>query len=342
MTSTSPEPPPGPAVSFAAVRTALTDLVDTNVLTEQQVGQVAARLQPLWSDPGPVAPNDQEHRQRTLVTEIAGYLGGALVLSGAAAVVIPTWTWVPAPVRFALALLVAALLAGGMAALWQSVAVRTEANQSPDARLRLASTLGALAAGAAAIAVAVPAPDPWEELTGSVAALAVALAGYVLVRGAPLLFTAWIATLTLVQSVLERADLDGLFVWVTVYAVLAAAWVVLGSRTWGDFAPEAGVAGLLGGLTGLGAAEAATTQGKVMAVYGLGLGMAFAGACFAIYLTSRRWSALVPAVLIALIVPATALAILFGSILGAGLTVAAVGLALLLVGWRALSQRPVA
>jgi hypothetical protein len=335
MTS-SHRPEPGDPVSLDAVQDVLTDLVDDDVLTADQAIQVSARLQPLWSraEQAPLAVDDQ--RPAHLLTEVAGYVGGALVLSGAAAVVVPSWTWISAPVRFTLALLVTLLLLGGTVALWRSIID----GRSHDAKLRLASTLGALAAGAASIAVAVPVSERWQQLAGSLVALIVAIGAYVLVRGAPLLFAAWLASLTLAASVLAKADVNGIFVWVTVFALVAAVWLVLGSGYGQDLVAEPGVAALLGGLTGFGAAEGATSEGNGMAVYGLLIGIATATVCFGIYQASRRWSALVPAVLIALVVPATALAQLFDSVLGAGLTVAAVGLALLVAGGLALNKKP--
>ena len=272
-----------------------------------------------------------------LLTEIAGYLGGALVLSGGAAVAIPAWSAISAPARFGFALVLTLLLAAGAFVVRRA----SSGGAGHEAKLRLASTLGALAAGAAAITVAIPASDRWQALVASLAALAMASAGYGLVRGAPLLVTAWIASAALVGTALDHADAQRLVLWVTAYAVLAAGWLLLGVRTWGGLITEPGVAGLLGGVTGLGAAEAATTEGRGMAVYGLALGLGFAAGCFGLYLDSRRWPALVPAVLIALVVPATALAALFHSVLGAGLVVVVVGLLLLIVGWVALvSGRP--
>ena len=107
---------------------------------------------------------------------------------------------------------------------------------------------------------------------------------------------------------------------------------------------EPGLTAVLGGLTGFGAAEAITTDslpddGPLLAILGLILGVAFAAGCFWLYLATRRWPALVPAVLIALVVPATALAQILHSLLAAGFAVALVGLALLAAGGVALTTR---
>lgn len=317
---------------LAAVYTALAELVNERVLSVEQGDQVAARLQPILLTETVPDPELEERPSGGLLTEIAGYLGGALVLSGAAAMVVPAWNSIPAPVRFGLALLATLLLGGGLVTLRRTLV----GVANPEARLRLASTLGALAAGAASIAAAVPAPDRWEPLAGALAALLVAGVGYALVQGAPLLAAGWVASLVLLEAVLDHSGVHGTMAWSTLYAALAVIWLALGFR---KIVAEGGVAALLGGLTGFSAAEAAMIASKAMAAYGLLLGLGFAAACFGIYLTTRSWPALVPAVLIALVLPATALAILFSSVLAAGVVVAIVGIVLLVVGWLTMTDR---
>ncbi|MFG1926727.1 hypothetical protein [Cryptosporangium sp. NPDC048952] len=323
---------PEPSVPLISVRTALDGLVSDGVLSSAQADQVNHRLAAATVVPV-VTPG--EHRFRTRVVEVAGYLGGAMVLGGAASIVVPTWDSFPAAARFALALVATILLAGG------AVAARFArlGDDTLGARMRLASALGALASGAAAIAAAVPAADPNEELAASVAALVVAVPAYALVRGAPLLGTAWLASALLVGDFLDRADVDSILPWGIVYAIVGAIWMLLAVPFRGSPVREPGLAVLLGGLTGFGAAEAVTTDSKALAVVGLVLGLAFAAGCFGLYLATRRWPALVPAVLIALVVPATALAQILDSFLAAGFAVALVGLALLAAGGVALVHR---
>ncbi|WP_035858382.1 hypothetical protein [Cryptosporangium arvum] len=325
---TSPEP----SVPLATVRTTLAGLVSDGVLSSGQADQVNRRLAAATVASPPIPG---EHRMRTRVVEVAGYLGGAMVLGGAASIVVPTWDSFPSAARFALAVVATVLLAGGaLAARFARLG-----DDTLGARMRLASALGALASGAAATAAAVPASNSWELLAASVAALVVALPGYALVRGAPLLGTAWLASALLVADILDRAGVQDILPWGIAYALVGAIWMLLALPVRGNPVREPGLAVLLGGLTGFGAAEAVTTDGKAFALVGLVIGLAFAAGCFALYLATRRWPALVPAVLIALVVPATALAQILDSFLAAGFAVALVGVALLIAGAVALLHR---
>jgi len=335
MTSPRPEPVP-----LAAVRTTLDGLVRDGALSAGQAEQVTFRLTPLWTSADAGHSASGEHRFRTRVVEVAGYLGGAMVLGGAATIVVPTWDSFPSVARFLLAVVATILLAAG------AVAARLArlGEDTLGARLRLASALGALAAGAAATAAAVPADSSWEVLAASVAALVVAVPGYALVRGAPLLGTAWLASALLVGDVLDRSGVDDVLPWGIAYAIVGALWMLLAAPFRGSPVREPGLAAVLGGLTGFGASEAVTTDslpggGPLLAIVGLLIGLAFAAGCFGLYLATRRWPALVPAVLIALVVPATALAQILDSLLAAGFAVALVGLALLAAGAVALTTR---
>ncbi|SHN45614.1 hypothetical protein [Cryptosporangium aurantiacum] len=334
--------------SNPALRTALTDLVRDGVLSPGQADAVAHRLSPLWATPTALtaatlaAHSHGENRTRTRIVEIAGYVGGAMVLGGAATIVVPTWGSFPPVARFLLAMVATIVLAAG------AVAARFArlGDDTLAVRMRLASVLGALASGAVATAAAVPASDSAEVLAGTVAALLLAVPGYALFRGAPLLFTGWLAGALLIGDLLDRAGIDDILPWGIAYAVFGAFWMLLAIPLRVSPIREPGVAALLGGLTGLGAAEAITTDslpddGPLLAIVGLIVGVAFAAGCFGLYLATRRWPALVPAVLIALVVPATALAQILGSLLAAGFAVAVVGLLLLVAGGIALmSRRP--
>ncbi|MFI5958270.1 hypothetical protein [Cryptosporangium sp. NPDC051539] len=310
-----------------AVRTTLAELVHEQVLTSEQADTVSNRLTALWA-PATSSP------RRGRIVEVAGYLGGAMVLGGAAAIVVPTWDSFPAPARFLLAVVVTVLLLGG------TVAARFAQFGEADARHRLASALGALAAGAAAIAAAVPADDAHELLAGSIAALAVAVPAYALVRGAPLLAGAWLASSLLIGDVLDRSQVEGLLPWGLAFAVVGALWLLLAVPVLGNPVKEPGLVAALGGCTGFGAAEALITEDKVpLTIVGLVIGAGFAAAALALYLGTRTWPALIPAVLIALVVPATALAGLFDNVLAAGFAVVIIGAVLLVAGGVALATR---
>ncbi len=317
-----------PADPFA---TALTSLVEDGTLTAPQASRVNERLRPLLAARTP-APAPARHT-RTVLVEFAGYLGGALFLGGISLVTVPSWDRLAQPARLALALAVTLVLI--VAALVADPPWRREEDR-PAARGRLASTLGALAAGGAAVTAAVIAPTNVELLTGSIAALVVAGAGYLLLRGAPLLVAAYAASAMTLGSALEEAGVQEQAGWATAFALLGGGWLALGI---GRLVREAPVAGLLGGLTGLGAGETAAVGSDAVAAYGLVLGLAVIGVCFGAYLAARSWPLLVPAVLTALVVPPTALANVLESGLAAGIAVAAVGAVILAGGGVALAAR---
>ncbi|TQS39739.1 DUF2157 domain-containing protein [Cryptosporangium phraense] len=311
----------------AAVRSTLAELVSEQVLTPEQADTVSTRLVALWT---PGAPSTRRSR----LVEVAGYLGGAMVLGGAAAIVVPTWDSFPAAARFGLAVVVTMLLLGGL------VAARFAQFGDVEARHRLASALGVLAAGAAAIAAAVPATDPYEVLVGSIAALVVAVPSYGLVRGAPLLAGAWLASSVLVGDVLDRGQVEGTLPWGLAFAVVGALWLLLAAPVPGNPVREPGLAAALGGCTGFGAAEALITEdAALLTVIGLIVGAGFAAATFVLYVVTRKYPALIPVVLIALVVPASALAGLFDSVLVAGFAVVVIGALLLVAGGIALTTR---
>lgn len=300
-------------------------LVEDGTLTPSQADRVLERLRPVVSAAPPAT-------LRSTLVEFAGYLGGALLLGGVSLVVVPTWDELPFGARLALAAVVTVLLAAGAV-----VAGKPWTRDVPAAAARLASTLGALAAGGAATTTAVVAPDHAETLAGSVAALVVTVIAYPLLRGAPALVAAGLASAFTVGSALERADVDSQPAWATGFALLAAVWIGLGLS---KVVRERGTAGLVGGAIGLVAGEiAAVADRDTVALYGLALGLVFVAAGFGGYLAGRRWPLLVPAVLTALIVPATALANVLDSGLVAGVVVAAVGALILAGGGVALIRR---
>jgi hypothetical protein len=174
-------------------------------------------------------------------------------------------------------------------------------------------------------------------LAGSATALVVTLVGYPLLRGAPVLVAAGLSSALTVGGALERAGVEAQGWWATAFALLGVVWVALGLA---GVVTERGTAGLVGGAMGLMAGEiAAVANRDAVALYGLALGLVFVAAGFGGYLVARNWPLLVPAVLTALVVPATALANLLDSGLVAGAVVATVGAVVLAAGGVGLIRR---
>jgi hypothetical protein len=303
-------------------------LVEDGTLNQEQAARVVARLRPLL-------PAAAESPSRGGWIEFAGYLGGALFLGGMSLVVVPTWDDLAYPARLGLAATVTLIL------LAAAVVVGRRAGGGSPVQGRLASTLGALGAGGASVTAAVVSPGLRDVLAGSIAALVVAAAGYLLLRGAPLLVAACAASVVAVGTVLEEFGVTSEAGFATAFALLGAGWLALGLA---GLVRERSAAAMLGGLIGLGAGQTAAIAGDQVAgdgvaLYGLAIGVVFLAACFGGYLATRRWPLLVPAVLIALIVPATALANVLDSGLAAGATVAAVGALILAAGGVTLIAR---
>lgn len=155
----------------------LQGLVDRGVLTESQLTAVRQALRQ-------GAPAQPPLRERVPWAEIAGYLGGALVLTGAVLLIATSWNKLSELARsglvglFAAILLVAGVVAaGGPSKLWS-------ARRSPqDARLRLAGALLALGAVTTTIAVQVALPEGdrvWDLALAGGFGLLIAAAGYAL------------------------------------------------------------------------------------------------------------------------------------------------------------------
>lgn len=153
-------------------------LVDDGVLTGDQLAEVRRVLRETAAGPPLLS--------RVRWAEVAGYLGGGLVLTGAVLLVATSWERLSETARtvllggFAALLLVAGVVAaGGVAGL---LAARS---RDHTARLRVAAVLLALGAGATALTVGVAMPesadsDAWVVSIAGAAGLLLAVAGYAL------------------------------------------------------------------------------------------------------------------------------------------------------------------
>ena len=155
-------------------RERLEQLVTSGVLSRQQADAV-----------GDALDSDRSAPERTGLWEVLGYIGGALVLGGASLLVGMSWDDLARPARVGLlaaatvALVVAGLVIGG----------GPRGLATPGSRGRIVAVLFALASGTAALTVG-SGLDAYESLAATATGLVVAVAGFVVVRRAPLLLAA--------------------------------------------------------------------------------------------------------------------------------------------------------
>ncbi|MEU5265543.1 hypothetical protein [Amycolatopsis sp. NPDC021455] len=129
---------------------ALHRLVEEAVLSPEQAAEVERALREAESARGPRIP----------WAEVAGYLGGGLALVGAVLLVATSWAGWTEPARTAVAgTATMLLLTSGVIAAQGFSGLLTARRRPPSARLRVAATLIALAAGTTAITVVVALPD---------------------------------------------------------------------------------------------------------------------------------------------------------------------------------------
>jgi hypothetical protein len=219
---------------------------------------------------------------RTAVWEVLGYIGGVLVLGGAVLLVGMYWEALAVPGR--VALLVAAtfaLVGAGLVMVGGPRALRAFGEAEPSARSRIVSTLIALASCTAALAVA-SGVDVLESLAASATGLLVALLGYVVVGGLPVLLAAVGFSVGVVAAAVAEwfdssspAHTTGLVALGAVWTALAVLDVVRHRR------PVLG-AGVLIALAG---AQYAVGLGPSWVGYGLTLVIGLL--CFGGYLVER-------------------------------------------------------
>ncbi|MEV4648579.1 hypothetical protein [Saccharopolyspora sp. NPDC049357] len=219
---------------------------------------------------------------RTAVWEVLGYIGGALVLAGAVLLVGMYWEDLAVPAR--VALLVAATLAlvgAGLVIAGGPRALRAFGEADPSARSRIVSALFALASCTAALAVG-SGVDVLESVAASVTGLLVALLGYVVVGGLPvLLATIGFSVGVVMAAVAEWFDSSSPAT-TTGLVALGAVWTALSAlRVMGHRRPVLG-AGVLIALAG-----AQYAVGVDPSWVGYGLTLLIGLLCFGGYLVER-------------------------------------------------------
>jgi len=297
----------------AAVRA----LVERETLTDAQASAVRAALGV------PSAPNDGAGKGRRL-PELAGYVGGGLILAASLRLVGQAWGAVDRPARVVLlatatliVLTVAAAIGGGTPA-----ALRALGGLPAAVRRRLFATILALAAATAGVCAGAAAVHH-AALAGGAAALIVAAAGYTLVRTPVGLVATWLAGAVLTGAITDVAGLESSRAYGVAYVAYGAVWAAAALQGW-----------IREQSLGLAVAAAAALVGAQLPVsaapgWGYLLTSGVALACLAGYLVRRSWVLIAAgAVGVTLVVPEAVFDWTNGALGGAGILLVA-GLSLL-------------
>ncbi|MBB2913015.1 hypothetical protein FHS43_004310 [Streptosporangium becharense] len=272
------------------VRRALERLVDSGELRADQVEPVARA----------VAGALREHQDgaggRAPWSEIVAYVGGGLVLAGAAAFLGLGWDRMDQPARITVLAVITVLLLGTAAGLGR--AARSATGRTAVVEGRVAATLAALGAVAAAFCTgsAVGGPDGLEsyrEAVSGAAGLAVAVAGYTLLPTAVGLLTCGALAVTTVAGLVAELAADSSTAVFGGFAYVALGALIVTLALTGRLVPRD-----LG--TGMGAAVAlGGGQWPLLwdgGALGYWLTAAVALACLALYARERTWVLLVSGV----------------------------------------------
>lgn len=175
-------------------RAALYELVDNEVLTEEQARAVLTALE---------ERKDAVAGRRRLLWEVAGYLGGVLILGGSLLLAESAWDSLNTTTRAGVLALAALLLACAGTVIGVTHGMRSLA-ASPGARGRIVSVLYALCSITGATAVGIAVPDVHEMFPPMATGMVLALAGYLAMPAVPgMLAMAAFSALT-VRSVGEQ------------------------------------------------------------------------------------------------------------------------------------------
>ena len=215
------------------ITTALRTLVAEGTLTEAQAARTAEVLREA------PAPGSTPSQRSGRLSEIAGYLGAALLLAAVTLFLTSGWGDLSENARTAVLAVLGAILVAAGAAVGHSsrLGLRELGRQDDSARRRLVSVLWTFGAAslAAASGLAVHAADigSWELLTAGATGLALSIAAYSVVPGLVGQLGMYAASILLVSAAVERV-MRGSGSADTTYAVvlvaLGAVWAALGLR----------------------------------------------------------------------------------------------------------------
>lgn len=299
-----PPAPPAPPDVGEGVERALDGLLSRGVLTPSQAQEVAAALAP------PAGTTPATGAARTGLSEVTGYLGGALVAGAAALFLFTSWPSLGTAGRVtSLAAIAAVLVLAGAALVRRVPPARLRSGDDPRRR-RLVSTLWGFAAcslgGAAGVAASSGTGtgdgDP-GLLVGGLTVLIAGVGAYALVPGAAGQLVVWIGGLTAWTGLVDLLQIgDSSPMYGIGYVAIGTAGVALAVR---GIARERTLAGVVGVLAALLGGQLPLIGETDEVAYVLTAAVAVAG--FAAYLRLRDWPLLAGGVLAAtLVVPEVA------------------------------------
>lgn len=260
-------------------------LVASGILTEEQAVAVLAELRAADAVPAPA-------RRGGWWMEVAGYVGGGLMLAGAATLVGVSWDALSQVGQMALLAAVSvALIAAALAIGGGPAALRPVRDGSAPGRRRVIGVLLALAAGPAALAVGV-AVDNHPEVLAPAVGLAVAVSGYAWVRTVPGALAAAVLSLITVVSAGNEVT-DPVLATAVGLIALGSTWIAL--SVGGVVVPRGVGFGIGAAIALIGAQE--PIGSSETAGWAYGLTFAVAAACLALYRWQRAAVLLVAGVL---------------------------------------------
>jgi hypothetical protein len=278
------------------VRTAVDNLVEQGILDPGQADPVVSAVNAALSG----QPSDPDRRSR--LSEIAGYVGGAVTAAATLLLLRQAWGDLSRPGRTMLLLILMFLLVGsgafiGGGSLRRLVALGAE---EQSARRRLVGTLFVLAAAAAAGAAGT-ATEQHGAVQASIAGLIVAVGGYLLVPTLIGQLGCWAAALCLSLSLIDEVT-DGARAVESGLAAIALGivWAALARL---DVLTEPYVGLGIGAATTLLGAQLVLTGGEYR-MLSYALTAAVAVACFLGFVVVRNWLVLATGILaVVLVVP---------------------------------------
>ncbi|ACZ86047.1 hypothetical protein [Streptosporangium roseum] len=262
------------------VRQALSRLVDSGQLRAEQVEPVALAVHE--------ALRVRVADDRVRWSEIVSYVGGGLVLAGAAAFVGLGWDRMTQPARVTVLAVITVLLL--VTAAWLGRLAWVATGRTAAVQRRVAATLAALGSGSAALCAGVLAESD-ETLAAGAAGLVVAAAAYVALPTAVGLLACGALGMVAVTGLLEAFAWPGSAAWGAGYVALGV--LILGLALAGRLVPRPLALGVGAAVALFGGQWPLLWEEEV---WGYSATAVIALACLALYGRERTWVLIVAGV----------------------------------------------